>query len=169
MVPFALPPTTAQVTLALVVFATAAVNCCVSPAFTLAVAGLTVTLIAGLTVTVAEAAALVSACEVAVTVTVPEGGVEGAVYRPLLEIAPPPLTVQVTAVLLVLATAAVNCTVRPAFTVAVAGLTVTVTAGGGGLLFPPPPPPHADKRSVAARAAARTGQSRSRIYAVWGE
>ena len=129
MVPFAVPPTTVQFTLPLVVFATVAVNCCVSPAFTLAVAGLTLTVTAGFTVTVAAPETLVSAWDVAVTVTAPEGGVEGAVYRPLLVIVPPPVTVQVTAVFVVSATAAVNCCVRPALTATVAGLTVTVTAG----------------------------------------
>jgi hypothetical protein len=48
---------------------TVAVNCCVPPALRLAVVGETLTA-TGLIVTVAEAAFVVSACEVALTVTV---------------------------------------------------------------------------------------------------
>jgi hypothetical protein len=58
----------------------------------------------------------VSAVKVAVTVTLDEGGVEGAVYSPVPEIVPQaaplhpvPERPQVTAVLLVPVTVAVNC------------------------------------------------------------
>jgi len=72
----------------------------------------------------------------AVTVTV--AGLAGAVYRPELEIVPTvalppvtPFTCQVTAVLLVFCTVAVNCWVPPAATVADVGEIVTLTAVGG--------------------------------------
>src|SRR2546430_12908415 len=62
-------------------------------------------------------------------------GLAGAVYRPELEIVPTvalppvtPFTCQVTAVLLVFCTVAVNCWVPPAATVADVGAIVTLTA-----------------------------------------
>src|SRR2546430_1096367 len=90
-------------------------------------------------VTCAEADFVGSACDTAVTVTVAGfGPPAGAVYRPELDIAPtvalpplPPLTCQVTAVLLVFCTVAVNCCVPPAPTVADAGEIVTLTTAAG--------------------------------------
>src|SRR5437764_207988 len=87
-------------------------------------------------VTCAEADFVGSACDTAVTVTAAGfGTTAGAVYRPELDIVPtvalPPLTpftCQVTAVLLVFCTVAVNCCVPPAPTVADAGEIVTRTA-----------------------------------------
>ena len=62
----------------------------------------------------------------------------GAVYRPALEIVPTvalppvtPFTCQVTAVLLVFCTVALNCWVPPAATVADVGEIVTLTAAVG--------------------------------------
>ena len=62
----------------------------------------------------------------------------GAVYRPELEIVPTvalppatPFTCQVTAVLLVFCTVALNCWVPPAATVADVGEIVTLTAAVG--------------------------------------
>ena len=80
-------------------------------AATLAVEGLTVTCTGGTTLTLASAFLLASAALVAVTVTVCGPlSVVGAVYRPPLEIVPAAgLTDQVTAVLVVPVTAAVNC------------------------------------------------------------
>jgi hypothetical protein len=64
--------------------------------------------------TVAEPDLLVSAADVAVTVTgeLGLGSAGGAVYSPLASIVPlalPPVTAQVTAVFVVLVTVAVNC------------------------------------------------------------
>jgi len=84
------------------------------------------------TLTVALADLVLSAWLVAVTVCVP--GVAGAVYRPLLEIVPveelPPLrpsTDQVTPLLLLLVTVAVNCCVPPIARLADVGLMPTDT------------------------------------------
>ena len=82
---------------------------------TLAVGGCTVTCTAeavAATVTVADADLVASACDVAVTVTVAGvGTVAGAVYTPAEVIEPfaaPPVTTQVTAMLVVPETVAVN-------------------------------------------------------------
>ena len=82
-----------------------------------------------LTVTVATADFEVSATLVATTWKVP--GVEGAVYRPLLDTEPPPVssTLHVTAVLDVPVTVAVNCCVPSSATVCAVGLMLTVTTG----------------------------------------
>src|SRR5947207_2873719 len=90
-------------------------------------------------VTCAEADFVGSACDTAVTVTAAGfGTTAGAVYRPELDIVPTvalppltPLTCQVTAVLLVFCTVAVNCCVPPAPTVADAGEIVTLTTAVG--------------------------------------
>jgi hypothetical protein len=90
------------------------------------------------TVTAAEADLVESACDTAVTVTVAGLGTDaGAVYKPELEIVPTvalppttPFTCQVTAVLLVFCTLAVNCCVAPAVTVAEVGEMVMLTAAG---------------------------------------
>src|SRR5882672_7710979 len=134
------PPTTpftCQVTAVFPLFATVAVNCCVNPACTLGVFGLSETLIGKTTVTVAVSDFVVSATEIAFTVVAPAGTVAGAVYRPLALIVPtvalPPGTVftcHVTVVFVAFVTVAVNCCIRPVTTVAVFGETVTVTAGG---------------------------------------
>ena len=80
------------------------------------------------------------------TVTAAElGTAPGAVYRPELEIVPivalPPViafTCQVTVVLLVFSTVAVNCCVPPTATVADAGEIITVTATGVCVVERPP-------------------------------
>src|SRR5437763_8992154 len=90
-------------------------------------------------VTCAEADFVGSACDTAVTATVAGfGTTAGAVYRPELDIIPTvalppltPLTCQVTAVLLVFCTVAVNCCVPPAPTVADTGEIVTRTTAVG--------------------------------------
>src|SRR5213080_2634849 len=99
-------------------------------------------------VTCAEADFVGSACDTAVTVTV-AGFVTtaGAVYSPELEIVPTvalppvtPLTCQVTAVLLVFCTVAVNCCVPPAPTVADIGEIVTRTGMGVRVVDAPAQP-----------------------------
>jgi hypothetical protein len=98
-------PVTAHVTLVLDVPVTVAVNCCVPPASTDAVVGLTVMETTAMTVTVAEADFVGSAALVAVTLTMfGEGANAGAVYRPAAvtvpqaaPLQPLPVTVQVTA------------------------------------------------------------------------
>lgn len=64
-----------------------------------------------------------------------------------------PLTLQATAVLVVLVTVAENESVSPSNTLPIAGLMVTVIAGGGGggLELPPPPPPQAARITLRAR------------------
>jgi hypothetical protein len=89
---------------------------------------------AAVTVTAAEADLVVSAWEMAVTVTVAGlGTVAGAVYKAAVEIVPTvalppvtPLTCHVTALLLVFFSVAENCCVAPAVTVAVVGETETL-------------------------------------------
>jgi hypothetical protein len=117
----ALPPATpftCQVTpLFCESFETVAVNCCVCPVFTLAVAGVTLTEMASaVNIIVALAVFAVLACAIAVIVTVELLGItEGAVYIPDAEIVPwvlspavTPLICQVTAVLVALVTVAEN-------------------------------------------------------------
>src|SRR5947207_5347336 len=90
-------------------------------------------------VTCAEADFVGSAWDTAATVTVAGfGTTAGAVYRPELDIVPTvalppitPLTCQVTAVLLVFCTVAVNCCVPPTPTVADTGEIVTRTTAAG--------------------------------------
>jgi hypothetical protein len=104
-------------------------------------------------VTVAEADLVVSACDTALTVTVAGlGTLAGAVYRPaelmVPTVASPPatsLTLQLTAVLVVFRTVAVNWVVLPTGTVAAVGEMVMETAGGGGVPPSPPFPPHDPK------------------------
>jgi len=101
------------------VFVTLAENCFVRPVVTVAVLGLTVTTTAAGAVTVTTAAPVfvVSACEVAITVTVPPVGTfAGAVYKPdelmvpmLAALAEVLLTCHVTVVFVVPETVAVNC------------------------------------------------------------
>ena len=82
----------------------------------------------GLIVTVADADFVVSATDVALTVTaVTLATVAGAVYRPDVEIVPPPVADQVTDVFELPVTAAVNCCVPPPIKVAVVGETETFT------------------------------------------
>ena len=100
-----------HVTAVLLVLFTVAVNCCVCPAVSVVLAGLTDTATAGVSVITAVAFFVESAELVAVTVTVcwllTE---EGAVYSPEELMLPVlGLSVHFTAVLLVLLTVAVNC------------------------------------------------------------
>ena len=139
-------PLTCQVTAVFVVFSTEAVNALLAPVASVALLGLTLTLMFA-TVTVADADRVGSATETAVTVTVAGVGmVAGAVYRPVLEIVPtvvlPPmmlLTCQVTPVFEpALATFAWKAWVPPpASTIALPG--VTVTATGGEIVTPAKP------------------------------
>src|SRR5438876_293208 len=109
----ALPPVTpltCQVTAVLLVFCTAAANCCVPPAPTVADTGeiVTLTTAVGVMVTCAEADFVGSAWDIAVALTMSGfGTTAGAVYRPELDIVPTvalpaaiPISCQVTAVLL---------------------------------------------------------------------
>lgn len=117
---------------------TCALNCCVPLSATVAVAGTTPTEMPTI-FTLPVADLVLSAIEVAVTVTVGELGMEeGAVYKPLLEIVPhadplqpEPATLQVTAVLLLPVTLAVNCWVKVMARLTVLeGVTVTLTLPG---------------------------------------
>ncbi|HLK05298.1 MAG TPA: hypothetical protein VKT53_12730 [Candidatus Acidoferrum sp.] len=152
IVPVAAPPPvtpfTCHVTAVLVVFVTVAVNCSVLLTCTEGVFGLMATPTGGgaVTVTVAFPVLVVSACEVAVTVTVPPVGTfAGAVYRPVALIVPmlaaPAdglLICHVTAVFAVPVTVAVNCCVLPVCTLGIGGVTDT-TIGGGVMVVPPGP------------------------------
>jgi len=112
---------------------TVAENVCIPPAGMVTGLGLTVNgavAVAGATiVTWADIVTEVSACEVAVTVTVAGfGTLLGAVNNPAEEmnptvVVPPatPFTVQDTAVFVVLVTVIVNCCVNPVVTAADAG------------------------------------------------
>ena len=137
------------------VFVTLAENCCVRPVVTVAVFGLTVTTTAGaVTVTTAIPDFVESACEVAITVTVPPVGTfAGAVYKPdelmvpiLGALADALLTCQVTTVFVVPETVAVNCCVWPVCTLAVAGATWTEI----GVTTLPVGPAHAASATATA-------------------
>ena len=110
-------PFTSQVTAVLEVPVTVAVNCCVPKLGTFGDAGETVTVTLFCTVvvivTIADADTLESFMEVTVTViSAGVGTTAGAVYNPAEVIVPfpdPPVTLQVTPVLNVPVTVAVNC------------------------------------------------------------
>lgn len=141
IVPQALPvqpaPDTSQVTLVFVEPVTAAVNCCCLPATTCAEAGETFTTTGGSSVTAADEDLVVSAFEVAVTVTkAGEGWTDGATYKPAALITPQALpeqpvpdTFQDTDVFVEPVTVEVNCCCFPATTCAVFGEMVTTTGG----------------------------------------
>ena len=122
-----------QVTLVLLVPVTVAVNCWVFKAERFTEAGLRLTTGGGNKLTLALADWLVSATLVAMTLIVwPAPIAAGAVYRPVLETKPTAgLTDQVTLVLLVPVTVAVNCCVCEGERFTVVGLILT-TGGGGG-------------------------------------
>ena len=109
-------PETLHVTFVFEEPVTVALNCCFAPTTTFAVLGATVTTTGGIIVTVALADFVVSATEVTVTVTRDgEGITAGAVYTPSESIVPQlvpeqpvPLTLQVTLMLVVPLTEAVN-------------------------------------------------------------
>ena len=130
-------PLTLQVTAVLKVLRTVAVNCWVLPATTSSEVGDTDTETGGRMVTEADADLVESATEVAVTVTWAGLGTDpGAVKRPEDETVPQedpeqplPVTLQVTAVLVVLRTVAVNCWVFAATTCAEVGEMETETGG----------------------------------------
>lgn len=123
-----LPPVADQVTAVLLLPVTLAVNCCDPPVESDAEAGeivtATVGVVAAVTVTDAEADLLVSATLVAVTTKLP--ALMGAVYIPLAEMLPP-LAVQVTDVLLVPLTLAVNCWLLPPVSDVELGVTEMLT------------------------------------------
>jgi len=99
---------TDQVTPVLVVPCTVAVNCAEAPAETVVELGEIETFTTGtVTVTVAVPFWVVSATLVAVTIGI--AAWEGAVYKPLEVMVPPPTTDQVTLGLLFPATIALNC------------------------------------------------------------
>ncbi len=133
-------PETPQVTAVFVVLVTVAVNVCDWLALTVADVGETEIVIGGGVVIVTEAAAdfVLSACDVAVTITeLGEGAEAGAVYTPpgvivpqALPVQPAPDTLHVTAVLLVLMTAALNVCVAPTFSVTDGGDIETATGAG---------------------------------------
>jgi len=115
-----------------------AVNCCVPKSGTVTAFGDTLTEPAGLTavtVTVADADFVLSACDVAVTVTCAGVGTAvGAMYRPVLVTVPleaPPATLHVAAVFELPVMDAVNGCVLPTATATVAGAIETVIVFGG--------------------------------------
>src|ERR1017187_10205700 len=120
-------------TAVLVVLPTVAANCCVFPPHVIETGdGDTETVTGGVRLMVAVPLLVVSAALVAVTVTVWADAMEaGAVYRPAEEIEPAAgLIDQVTAVLEVLPTVAVNCCVLPPLVIETGeGDTKTVTGG----------------------------------------
>ena len=75
-----------------------------------------------------------------------------------------PLTLQITAVLAVLLTVALNCCVAPRMTTAEPGETTTLTGGGfgGGLgeLDPPPTPAQPAARTIVGRMMAKQMRTR---------
>lgn len=137
------PCVSVQFTPVLFVPVTVAVNACAWPTPTLAVEGETEMLTFCVMVIIADADMVASAAEVAVSVTVPAcvGGVAGAVYAvaaPLVvlageivphpgeQAAPPCVSAQVTPVLGVPETMAINAWLWPTGTLAAVGDTVTV-------------------------------------------
>src|SRR5579864_7548433 len=84
-------------------------NCCVAPARTITLLGEIPKPEAAVMVTTADSDAVLSACETAATVTIPDAGmVDGAWYRPEVEMVPTlafppavPLTCQLTVVFVV--------------------------------------------------------------------
>ena len=113
---------------------TLAVNCCVCPPYTMALCGVRLMVAGGrgkANVIVAEADCAVSATLVAVITTFCKVGMAGAVYSPVAVMAPMPagLMDQVTAVLLVLLTTAVNCSACAAAREILDGLTPMVMGG----------------------------------------
>ena len=110
-------PLTPQVTLESIAFCTLTVNCCAAPMFTAGFGGDTVKMTAASMETVAASDFVVSAAEVAFTVT--DSGVgtfAGAVYNPVLLMVPQPAplhpvpeSVQVTFLLVEFVIVAVNC------------------------------------------------------------
>jgi hypothetical protein len=84
-------PPTFQITAVVLAFTTVALNCALVPVCKALFDGATLTTIAGGKAMVREAVSdlVVSAFDAAVTLTVDEaGGVEGAVYKPTVEIVP---------------------------------------------------------------------------------
>src|SRR5262249_17831563 len=128
----------------------------VSPSSTLPPLGLMLSCKSLVTVTAALSDSVLSAWLVAVTVTVAgDGRSFGAVYAPVVVIVPTaalrpgtPFTLQLTAVLAVLLTVALNLVVFPSTTELLFGVTATATepgtggGGGTGVTAPPPPLPH---------------------------
>jgi hypothetical protein len=108
---------------------TVALNCAVPLVVVVVLVGEIPTLIVevlAVMVTAAVAVLLGSATLVAITVAVPAEA--GAVYTPLLDTVPAPLaTLQLTAVLLVPLTAAVNCRALLVVSVVLVGATPTLT------------------------------------------
>jgi hypothetical protein len=136
-VPLMVPPVAVHVTAELVLLVTAATNCCVPPAPTVVVAGVTV-MPTAFTWTVALALFVGSPALVAVTVNGPPpvGAVQTAVLpEGTIE---PPEAVHVTDALAALVTVAEKLCVAPAFTVAVEGEMDTTIAAGGAVESPPP-------------------------------
>ena len=138
MVPQAAPvqpaPAIVQLTAGFAVLPTVAVKVLVALTSSVAVAGESATVIAASTATAAAAVLVLSAWLVAVTVTdAGDGTAEGAVYRPFAivpqaePVQPAPESVQLTAVLLVPPTVAVNGWARVTFTLAAVGATPIVT------------------------------------------
>jgi len=120
------PPVVDHVTPVLLLPVTVAANCCVAPVFRVAEPGLTETATAGaaVTVTLAVADFVESAALVALTVYVP--AVLGAVYSPVGEMLPP-FTDQVTLVLELPVTVALNCKVAPVVAAGFVGVSETAT------------------------------------------
>jgi hypothetical protein len=149
-------PLTCQVTEVFGDPLTEAVNCWLPKLGTVTVLGETLTPpedVVLVTVTVADADFVVSACDIAVTVTGEAlGTAEGAVYKPVLEMLPfvdPPATLHVTPVLDVPVTVAVNCCVCPTPTLAVVGEMETETPVVTLLAVPAHPENKMEKQTTA--------------------
>jgi len=143
------PPVADQVTAVLVEPLTVALNCAVPLVVVVTLVGATLTLAVpgAVMVTVAIAVLLESAMLVAITLAVPAEA--GAVYTPLLDTVPAPLaTLQLTAVLLVPLTAAVNCTVLLVVSVVLVGATPTLTVSALFVEPVPAGPPQPEWMSV---------------------
>jgi hypothetical protein len=162
------PPATIQLTArsGLPAEFTVAVNGRAAPSSTGIVCGETETDMSLAIVTAAVALFVLSARLVACTVTaVLAGRSPGDVYTPFELIVPTvalppgiPFTLQVTAVFVVLPTAATNVCGAPSSTEAETGVTFTVTAGGGGCVgaeptTPPQPRKDATKSSAGHRVS----------------
>ena len=147
---------------------------CTLPSSTFAPPGVIETAMSPVTLTWAEPDFVGSAMLAAAIVTVALlGKSAGAVYKPAAEIVPTapfppatPLTLHVTAVLLVFVTSAENSCMFPSKTELDCGVTFTMMEGGGGGGGGPvtaPPPPQPSKLTPTASRSATLQQWESRV------
>src|SRR5207244_3431870 len=154
---------------------TTALNCCVPPAATVAEVGemVTLTVVGVVVVDTAAPHTVAYACAPTVAVTVAGAstsrGVRDQPQRAVVNTGASspmtPFTCQVTAVLLVFCTTALNCCVPPAATVAKIGEMVTLTEIGVGVVDTPAQPTVSN--TVTPTAASHTQEaSRSSVFRV---